>query len=162
MKTTRLLKLAKQDYIFVGLQFLLFAAFCFEGFFDLIAVPALPKNTALFLAGFGCIFIVITLLQLGGRISPFPSPKSKAVLVQNGMFKVVRHPIYTGVMLFCFGCAIYLGSLYKVVITVLLFMLFCKKSAYEEQKLEEKFADYKLYKKRTGRFFPKFSFLFEN
>lgn len=146
----------KKDIMFVGIQFLLFAAYLFE-------VPALklelPSNVDLVHLGLtitGLVIIVVALLQLNKNLSPFPTPKKNSVLVKNGLYKYSRHPIYTGIMITTFFLAFYLHSGYKLLISCLLILLFYFKSRYEEEGLEKKFPEYKSYKAETGRFGPKF------
>jgi len=104
----------------------------------------------------GGIIITLALLQLNKNLSPFPTPKESASLLQNGLFKYMRHPIYTGIILLFTGYSVSQNSVYKLLISVFLVLLFYLKSNYEEQRLEQKFPDYKQYKKKTGRFFPWF------
>jgi protein-S-isoprenylcysteine O-methyltransferase Ste14 len=94
------------------------------------------------------------LLQLNKNISPFPTPKDSASLLRNGLYKFMRHPIYTGIILLFSGYSVYQNSFYKLLVSVVLVILFYLKSNYEEQRLQEKFPDYKRYKSKTGRFFP--------
>ena len=42
-------------------------------------------------------------IALGRNITPFPKPSEKAQLVRRGIFSLVRHPIYTGVMFASLG-----------------------------------------------------------
>ncbi len=112
------------------------------------------QKIGLLIAVFGGMIIILALLQLNKNLSPFPTPKEAATLLQNGLYKYMRHPIYTGIMLFLVGYGVYQNSLYKLLISLLLVILFYLKSNYEEQRLEQKFPDYKLYKNKTGRFFP--------
>jgi protein-S-isoprenylcysteine O-methyltransferase Ste14 len=112
------------------------------------------QKIGLLIAVFGGMIIILALLQLNKNLSPFPTPKEDATLLQNGLYKYMRHPIYTGIILFLAGYGVYQNSLYKLLILLLLVILFYLKSNYEEQRLEQKFPDYKLYRNKTGRFFP--------
>ncbi len=150
------MKVGKKDILFVGLQFLLFAAYLFE-------VPQwrldLPSNVDLVHLGLaiaGIITVVVALLQLNKNLSPFPTPKNDSVLVTKGLFEYARHPIYTGIMITAFFLSLYLNSGYKLFISLLLIVLFYFKSEYEEEGLERKFKEYKSYKASTGRFWPRF------
>lgn len=98
------------------------------------------------------VFGVVALLQMNTELSPFPSPVNSGKLIKNGAFRISRHPIYTALIFSGCGYAIYQSSLYKILITVLLFVLFYFKSVYEENLLSEKFPEYQAYKKRTRQF----------
>lgn len=103
----------------------------------------------------GGFVLCLAALQLNRNLSPFPVPKKDGELVQSGLFRYMRHPIYTGILLLLGGYGVYDASLYKLWVAVALWVLFYFKSSFEEQLLEEKFPEYKNYKKKVGRFWPK-------
>lgn len=142
-----------KDYWFVVIQFVLFFCFIFD--FDWSMKLGLTiQKIGLGFAVFGGIIITLALLQLNKNLSPFPTPKNNATLLENGMYKYSRHPIYSGIILLFLGYSLYQNSVYKLLISLLIVILFYLKSNYEEQRLEQKFPDYKNYKTKTGRFFP--------
>ncbi len=146
---------SRKDYFFVGLQFLLFGAYLLE--FPQLKLN-FPDNADIFnliLAGLGVIIIIVSMLQLNRNLSPFPTPKNDSELVLSGLFKYVRHPIYSGILMTTFFLAIYLNSGYKLIVVLLLAILFYYKSMYEEVELRKKFPDYESYQASTGRFFPR-------
>jgi len=100
---------------------------------------------------------VLAFISLNRNLSPFPTPKVNSKLVQNGIYQLVRHPIYTGIILTTFGWAIYSQSSTRLVTFVLIYILFHFKSNYEEKQLAKKFELYNTYKKNTGKFFPNFN-----
>lgn len=149
------MKLQTADITFVLIQFVLFFLYIFE-------IPQLHftlsnwiANTGISVTVLGMIIVLIAVLQLNKNLSPFPSPKSGSQLIQNGIYKYIRHPIYTGIILLFLGYGIYTSSGYRLLITLLLFILFIFKSRYEESKLMATFKNYSSYKKVTGRFLPK-------
>ena len=146
-----------KDYVFVLLQFLIFIAWIFEWDSLKFILPENLRYIALFMAGFGMLLVLIAFLQLNTSLSPFPSPKKGAKLVTSGVFAFARHPIYSGILFMAFGISFWLNSGYKLIISILLFLLFYLKSRYEEERLQKSFPEYVFYKRQTGRFFPKFS-----
>lgn len=146
---------SKKDYLFVGIQFLLFFAYLYEIPSGGIAVPAWLAFIGLVIIICGMLTGVAALLQLRKSLSPFPSPLAAGKLVTTGVFWRVRHPIYSSILFVAGGYVLYSGSFYKAFITLLLWILFYFKSEYEESLLLEKYEDYALYKRRTGRFFPR-------
>ena len=147
---------SKKDLFFVGVQMLLLIAYLFEIPGLRIDFPEEIDFLHLIFAGIGVVMILISMLQLNKDLSPFPTPKKGAKLVTRGIFAYVRHPIYSGLLIATFFLAYYLDSGYKLIIFSLLAILFYYKSKFEEEQLLERFPGYIDYKKRTGRFLPKF------
>lgn len=113
------------------------------------------RTSGLYTGVAGIVIAVLAALQLHKNLSPFPTPKKTAILQQHGVFKWVRHPIYTGLFLFFWGYGWYQSSLYKVVFSLILLGLFYFKSQYEERQLQKKFPEYTVYQAKTKKFFPK-------
>ncbi len=146
----------KKDKIYVLLQFLVFVAWLFELENLKFRLSENLHYLGLIVAGIGFILILVALVQIGSKISPFPSPMQGAKLVTSGAFAFARHPIYAGVLFAAFGLSVWLGSGYKLLISLLLYLIFFLKSRYEEKRLLEIFPEYEIYRRNTGRFFPKF------
>ncbi|MBC8054325.1 MAG: isoprenylcysteine carboxylmethyltransferase family protein [Sphingobacteriaceae bacterium] len=146
--------LTAKDILFVGLQFLLFIIFFLVPFDQEWHLPFWIKLPSLALALIGLLLAILAVLQLKRNLSPFPSPLADGTLIQTGLYKKVRHPAYTGLLLFFFGYALWEASLFKLFIALLLLLLFYFKTTYEEKLLTEKFPDYKDYQKQSWRFFP--------
>ena len=147
------LKKPIKDYVFVSVQVLLFIAYVLP--IDLLSAVVLPKWLSYFGLGImalAVVFGVLAGLQLNTNLSPYPTPLEAGKLVTRGVFRISRHPIYTSLIFTGLGYAIYEGSMYKVLVTVLLIILFYFKSQYEEGLLMVKYPDYVDYKKRTRRF----------
>ncbi len=149
------MNLGIKDFVFVGVQFLLFVAYVFDVGFWKFDIPRPIEIGFLITAVVGALVILLALIQLNTSLSPFPSPKTNAELIRSGVYKYVRHPIYCGILILLFSYGLYTTSSYKLGIALILYALFYFKSAYEEERLEEAFTEYKSYKKNTGRFFPK-------
>lgn len=143
------------DVIFVLLQLALFFAFIYDVNAWRIYFPEIAFWIAVVLLVLGAFITLTAVLQLNKNISPFPTPLAGSNLIQNGVYRYLRHPIYTGMTLGFLGFSIIADSGYKLLITILLFLLFYGKSIYEERRLTQVFHNYKAYKARTGRFFPK-------
>ncbi len=142
------------DYFFTGTQFLLFIAYLFYIQIGTITIPFWLSYLGIILAISGVILSALALIQIRKSLSPFPSPLPEAKLITHGVFKSIRHPIYSGIILAGIGYALYSSSLYRLLITILLYVLFYFKSSYEEKLLMQKFPEYQEYQKNTGRFWP--------
>ncbi|MCG2419816.1 DUF1295 domain-containing protein [Aequorivita sp. F47161] len=144
-----------KDILFVLLQFALFVAFVFEVGAMRIYFPEIVFWIGVGMLGLGALVTTIAVLQLNIHLSPFPSPLPGSKLIVKGVYKFVRHPIYTGIIMAFIGFAIIADSGYKLLVAVILALLFYFKSVYEENRLMEVFTNYSEYKKRSGRFLPK-------
>lgn len=143
-----------KDIAYVGVQIILFIAFALKANFGAFALASEMKILAAFLAFSGLGVLIVAILQLKTNLTAFPSPKAGGQLVEQGLFRYVRHPIYTGIIVLSFSLSFYSGSYWRLIVSVLLLMLFYFKSSYEEQQLTKTYPNYPNYKSRTGRFFP--------
>lgn len=141
-----------KDYIYVTVQILLFVVYFFPLHLSHIQLPEWLCYSGLVLLGVSILFAIIALLQLNTKLSPFPSPVPSSKLITKGAYQISRHPIYTALLFSGLGYALYTSSLYKMLITATLFILFYYKSVYEERLMSQKFPEYEDYKKRTRRF----------
>ena len=152
------MKIPFKDIIFVLLQFVLFIGFTFEVESMRIFFPDYLFWIGVGILVLGAFVTLWAVLQLNVHLSPFPSPLPGSKLIVAGAYKWARHPIYTGIILAFLGFAIIADSGYKLIVAGFLFLLFYFKSQYEEQRLLVMFPEYQEYKRKTGRFFPKFQF----
>lgn len=149
------MKLTTKDLLLVALQIFLFALYFLDFGFFKIDDLGIISNIGLMIAIVGSFVLLIAILQLNTNLSPFPRPKDSSILIQNGLYAHIRHPIYTGILFVVFGMALFLGSIYKIGIGFLLLLLFHFKTRYEEKLLLQKFDEYEMYMLKTGRFIPK-------
>ncbi|CAM4075480.1 methyltransferase family protein [Gillisia limnaea] len=149
------MKLAGKDFIYVVLQILLFFAFLLDMELFSFRNSSFLEFLSVLTGSIGLGLVIIAFFQLNKNLSPFPTPKKYARLLTGGIFKLIRHPIYTGILFIVFSIAVFQGSGYRLFISILLMILFHFKTLYEEKKLAEKFPEYETYKKNTGKFLPK-------
>uniref|UniRef100_A0A7S2XU15 Protein-S-isoprenylcysteine O-methyltransferase n=1 Tax=Attheya septentrionalis TaxID=420275 RepID=A0A7S2XU15_9STRA len=111
---------------------------------------------SLLLTGLGVAVVGVN--EMGGSLSPWPVPpsnESNKQLIKSGLFSKVRHPIYSGLLLFSAGLSISTDSANRLLLTAILLYVLDVKSDYEEKKLMEVFPDYAEYQKEVpGKFFP--------
>jgi protein-S-isoprenylcysteine O-methyltransferase Ste14 len=110
---------------------------------------------AMVLVAIGLVMLLLAGNALRKNLSPYPSPRSNAKLIQTGIYKYLRHPIYTAILFATLGWALYSNSTFRFIIFVAIMILFEFKSRYEEQLLIQKFPNYLIYKTHTGKYFPK-------
>lgn len=77
-------------------------------------------------------------------------------LVYQGLYKIVRHPLYSSLMLMFLGGALFYTNPMCAILTVVVFIPFMYyRARQEERMLLKEFDDYSAYRKDTGMFFPK-------
>jgi protein-S-isoprenylcysteine O-methyltransferase Ste14 len=98
--------------------------------------------------------IALSAISIRSSLTAVPLPKEHAQLATNGLYRIIRHPMYASVMVLCLGIALSSGMVIKYLIFVALAALFHFKSRYEERYLRQKFPEYEAYAQRTGRIIP--------
>jgi protein-S-isoprenylcysteine O-methyltransferase Ste14 len=102
----------------------------------------------------GLLFSLVAALHLGKNLTPLPCPKDDAQLVQDGLYRLVRHPIYFGVLLVAFGWLFIYPYALVLLYVVALFIFFELKTQREERWLLERFPAYAEYCKRVKKLIP--------
>ena len=92
---------------------------------------------------------------LGSQLTPFPKPVEGGELRQGGVYGLVRHPIYGGVILLSVAWSLALSPL-ALVPSALLGLLFEGKRRREEAWLVERHPSYEDYRGRVRRHFIPF------
>lgn len=91
---------------------------------------------------------------LGRSLSALPEPTRHAELVDTGLYGVVRHPIYGGLLLLALGWSLRHGNALSLALTVALLRLLLAKASHEERALMARFPGYPVYARRVRRFIP--------
>ena len=103
---------------------------------------------------FGAFGGTLNLIGLITLRRAFTIMSEARALITHGIFRYIRHPLYTGHLILFFGSML----LRLHVLTVALYMLFAVgqfiRARIEERKLQRSFAEYADYKNRTGMFLP--------
>ncbi len=102
----------------------------------------------------GIVIAIWAAILLGPNLTPLPKPKPSGQLIQTGLYKLVRHPIYFGVILISFGWAGIEQTIYTLVLAFILLIFFDLKSRQEERWLTQKFSEYDVYKQNTKKLIP--------
>ena len=102
----------------------------------------------------GIVGVLVCAASLRRSLTAVPIPKVDGQLTTTGLYRYVRHPMYSSVLLLAIGIALTNGSALKYFLTLLLYLLFYAKSVYEEKYLKLKYPDYADYALRIPRFIP--------
>ena len=89
-----------------------------------------------------------------GNFGIYPEPIPDSCLVTTGPYRWVRHPMYSSLLLFMLGIALYRHALPNYLGMLLLTVAIFGKMKREEVHLHLKFEDYSDYVRKTHRLFP--------
>jgi len=116
-----------------------------------------PNTSLVFIGALSCLlgvsYAIWARVHLGRNWSPIPNVKEGHELVTSGPYRVVRHPIYTGIILATLGTglAIHLWLIIFFIMT----LNFIWRVKVEEALMIRQFPDqYPEYKKRTWILIP--------
>ena len=105
---------------------------------SLFAPPDLLDVLGIILMIAGLAVLLIALLSLGSALTPTPVPQEGAALRTGGIYSVVRHPVYVGILLAALGFTLAVGSLWQVILLVALAVFFYAKAFWEDRLLAER------------------------
>ena len=92
------------------------------------------------------IIMLVSIKDLGKNLSPFPRPLKNSNLVNTGIYRFTRHPMYYSLISISFGVFTTKLSTYYLFLSISLGLIIKFKIALEEQYLNNKFKNYLLYK----------------
>jgi protein-S-isoprenylcysteine O-methyltransferase Ste14 len=93
-------------------------------------------------------------LQHGGKLQALPIPREDGAVIVTGPYRIVRHPIYCGVLSAAIGWALWRHGWLTLAYAGLLFLLFDAKARREERWLVERFPAYAEYQRRVRKLVP--------
>lgn len=158
--SSRLPSLGPRGEGWVAAQAVLFATIAGLGVWELLAHGSNnPWGAAA--TGVGLVAMAVGGLVAGrgvwdlrAGLSPFPRPVAGAPLIESGAYRLIRHPIYSGLALGAIGWGMITGSILAIASAGLLFLLFAGKSRREEAWLSAMHPQYRAYQERTKRLIP--------
>lgn len=111
---------------------------------------------------FGLVILILGLILrqysiavLGRFFVPVVYKQKGQRIIQEGPYKHLRHPSYTGLFLELLGGSLALSNWISVIAVLILFLpAIIYRMNVEEEFLINEFKDYKRYMKRTRRLFP--------
>ena len=133
----------------------------FESSWSVLNLRAFPETPAVLWAGvlltaLGVGTSVWARLSLGANWSGMVTLKKGHELVRRGLYRRIRHPIYTGILLGFVGTALIKGHVRSWVGLAILWTSFYFKARREERFLRQEFGDgFEEHARQTGMFLPK-------
>ena len=119
-----------------------------------------PQSGAVDLCGsalviVGLLFSVWARIHLGRNWSGRVTLKEKHELIRTGPYALVRHPIYTGLLLAILGTAWVVGEWRGILAFLLMIASYWRKLRVEERLMLETFGEaYRRYRERTAALVP--------
>lgn len=111
-------------------------------------------------AGLACVVVGLAVaaaaaLRLGSALTPTPVPTRAGELRTAGPYGLVRHPIYTGLLVAVAGVTLRSGSVATLAVALATLVFFHLKARWEETHLAERYPGYRDYARATPRFVPR-------
>ncbi len=138
----------------VGLQFVFLILLGFLPWGDLWLREVGTLVLGLVLVALGVGIVLVAGAGLGRTLTPSPIPKADGQLVTTGVYSLVRHPIYSGLLVLGVGLVVIGASWLHLLAWVALLSVFMTKSRFEERMLADQYPDYEAYAARVGRLVP--------
>lgn len=138
-------------------QFLLFALILYGAAYR-DAWLGSPRDASVFvgllLLAFGGFLALRGVQDLRENLTAFPAPVADGRLIDTGAYAIVRHPIYTGLIMGALGWGLALAAPVSLAGAVALGVFFDLKSRREEVWLAERYPGYEDYRRRTRKLIP--------
>ena len=104
------------------------------------------QSFGLLVSVFGAFFSGWSLMAHGWNVSPFPKPVEGAVLVDSGPYRYVRHPMYTGIVVFILGVGLAYANPTVLTSSLTFLVFFVAKTGREEEMLVGTLDGYRKYR----------------
>jgi protein-S-isoprenylcysteine O-methyltransferase Ste14 len=118
-------------------------------------VWTLASAIGLLLLALGGALAFFGVRQLGKALTALPHPRDGGDLVETGVYRLVRHPIYGGLVIAALGYGLLMHALITAVAGPLALLVFFRlKSAREEVWLAARYPGYAAYRAKTRRMLP--------
>jgi protein-S-isoprenylcysteine O-methyltransferase Ste14 len=105
---------------------------------ELPGVPVLSITLGVLSILLGCALCATAAYDLGTNLTPWPKPVEASDLKTDGAYSLCRHPIYAGLVLFCFGAGLATCSFERLLFALGTFALLSLKASREEEFLIDK------------------------
>ncbi len=144
----------RTGWLFVGAQVVLLVALVLVPTGTAWPMPPWLSVLSVALTVAGLVGIAVASLTLGRTLTPTPVPNGRGELRTGGLYRCVRHPIYTGVLAVVVGVTLGTRQWAGLALGLVTVAFFAVKARWEEARLTEAFPTYADYAAGTPRFVP--------
>lgn len=116
--------------------------------------PSAPALIGTTLVAVSAALALAAFLTLGRDLTPFPHPRNGGRLRQQGIYRWMRHPIYSAMIAFALGWSVLHESAVGLAVAAGTALFFDRKARREEQMLLTRYPAYAQYRERVRRFVP--------
>ncbi len=132
----------------------LFAAAVIFGGGVPLFTSVLARDVGLALCAVGLTLMAFAFVPLREVIQIAPEPKAGAHLVTTGIYRWLRHPIYTAIVLIVIGLVLRKPGLWLAIAAAVVIAFLFVKTRFEERLLETHYPEYSEYRKRSWGLIP--------
>lgn len=118
------------------------------------SIPTALNQVASVLNLVAIFVLLISAVNLGRSLTANPVPLESSSLKTNGLYAVVRHPIYSALLILASTAVVQSRSFVHIIAGLMLFALLEYKARFEEKLLMERYPEYAAYAARVGRLVP--------
>ena len=137
------------------LVFLQFALIIVLAIFpDSLDVDPTLEYVGIAMIAIGVVTLFAGFRGLGKSLTANPVPNEDGVLVTKGIYSIVRHPIYLGLLIITLGLVISSGVWAQIIVWVALAVLLTYKMRWEEVLLSAKYKGYAEYMTKVPGLVP--------
>jgi protein-S-isoprenylcysteine O-methyltransferase Ste14 len=137
------------------LVFLQFALIIVLAIFpDSLDVDPTLEYVGIAMIAIGVVTLFAGFRRLGKSLTANPVPNEDGVLVTTGIYSIVRHPIYLGLLIITLGLVISSGVWSQIIVWIALAVLLTYKMRWEEVLLSAKYKGYADYMTKVPGLVP--------
>jgi protein-S-isoprenylcysteine O-methyltransferase Ste14 len=137
------------------LVFLQFALIIVLAIFpDSLDVDPTLEYVGIAMIAIGVVTLFAGFRGLGKSLTANPVPTEDGVLVTKGIYSIVRHPIYLGLLIITLGLVVSSGVWAQIIVWVALVVLLVYKMRWEEVLLSAKYKGYAEYMTKVPGLVP--------